>query len=915
VAAEEWVVDVIHSHLDGYMVGVAFYEVAREMLDIPEDSFAFSRRHGAALDTILGNYHMGVLHHYFCSELGDVVILAGSHDMETEIETETETCNALAMTYFSRSMELMEALIEEVGKGAHERQDEFEQIQSHFDYGGMLNDLCLLVVSAGGDPSHARALYNVAVGRFPDSVVLLANFASFLFAQGDIEAAAKIETMAIAVAQEGFVKTTLLHNRGIHLFELGNTGAAMEVWEQTVAQRDFDGSAFFTRLDLASARCTHGQWLEARDAYREAVSDTLAGAGGQRDAIMSGAIFGAYSGILPHVITSVEQAQQDRLHFVENLKILIRAAQTPAGLDQAIEAMDLPSGRGRGRLPRTHPLQLVDPGKTVGCSSLGYYLIYDGGDNLEPRRLLAQFYRHATPSLDYIAPWLLPEPPLTHSGSTLQQPRLRVGFLSSVWYHHSVGLLLESVIAGLPRDRFDVHLIALDSVAGISADQCYVPAGSQGDAVSRRLSLALDRENIHPFAKHVPLASLLSAIENLKLDVLVFGEVGMHAKTYFTAFSRIARRTVAFWGHATTTGISPMLATTSAGMDSCSTGGIDYFVSSALVEPPGAQHKYSERLALMPGLSFGFRYPVMPTGLPIMPLDVIESGGSAGALQSTRRTWLISVASAGGEMESALSSHEALHGPDWHLYSVPQTLYKLHPDFDRIIAGVLAADPKGLVVALRGHHEQGWFDRFMARIEAAMPAGAGAVKRVVSLPALRREDYLRFVGLSDIILDTFPVGGGRSSLEIFATGTPIVVLYPRTSILQLTSGMYAAMGMFVPPDVPNSNNSCSRASVDEGLVTFSEAHYIQAAVEVASNVTRQASLRSKILSRNGLLFTGDDRGKETAAKALAGCPCCKPNTVIEDWTRLLEGVSAYERPHCAAIKSGAQLPFGRAWDV
>ena len=93
-------------------------------------------------------------------------------------------------------------------------------------------------------------------------------------------------------------------------------------------------------MDLASARCTHGQWLEARDAYREAVSDTLAGAGGQRDAIMSGAIFGAYSGILPHVITSVEQAQQDRLHFVENLKILIRAAQTPAGLDQAIEAME-----------------------------------------------------------------------------------------------------------------------------------------------------------------------------------------------------------------------------------------------------------------------------------------------------------------------------------------------------------------------------------------------------------------------------------------------------------------------------------------------------------------------------------------------------------------------------------------------
>lgn len=35
------------------------------------------------------------------------------------------------------------------------------------------------------------------------------------------------------------------------------------------------------------------------------------------------------------------------------------------------------------------------------------------------------------------------------------------------------------------------------------------------------------------------------------------------------------------------------------------------------------------------------------------------------------------------------------------------------------------------------------------------------------------------------MLDTFPVGGGRSSFEIFAVGTPIVMLYNRTSILQV----------------------------------------------------------------------------------------------------------------------------------
>lgn len=32
------------------------------------------------------------------------------------------------------------------------------------------------------------------------------------------------------------------------------------------------------------------------------------------------------------------------------------------------------------------------------------------------------------------------------------------------------------------------------------------------------------------------------------------------------------------------------------------------------------------------------------------------------------------------------------------LYLVPQTLYKLHPDFDRLVAGVLKADVSGCVV-------------------------------------------------------------------------------------------------------------------------------------------------------------------------------------------------------------------------
>lgn len=47
------------------------------------------------------------------------------------------------------------------------------------------------------------------------------------------------------------------------------------------------------------------------------------------------------------------------------------------------------------------------------------------------------------------------------------------------------------------------------------------------------------------------------------------------------------------------------------------------------------------------------------------------------------------------------------------------------------------------------------------------------------------KEFSGLVELADVVLDPFPVGGGRSSLEIFAVGVPIIMLYNRTSILQV----------------------------------------------------------------------------------------------------------------------------------
>ena len=108
-----------------------------------------------------------------------------------------------------------------------------------------------------------------------------------------------------------------------------------------------------------------------------------------------------------------------------------------------------------------------------GCGSLGYYLIYDGGDNLLPRVLLARIYRAKFPELSYSSPLLAfhaqsgvstdsTVSPHGNEVSNLKKasdlveynelklpalgyrlPKVRVAFVSAFWCHHSVGVLLQ----------------------------------------------------------------------------------------------------------------------------------------------------------------------------------------------------------------------------------------------------------------------------------------------------------------------------------------------------------------------------------------------------------------------------------------------------------------------------------------
>ncbi len=246
-----------------------------------------------------------------------------------------------------------------------------------------------------------------------------------------------------------------------------------------------------------------------------------------------------------------------------------------------------------------------------------------------------------------------------------------------------------------------------------------------------------------------PLTTLARTVIADDLDVLVYPELGMHAETFTLAAFRLAPVQVAGWGHPDTTGQPE----------------IDAFLSSQPMEPPDAGRFYSEKLALLPGL--GTHYTTPATG-------VRESRADFGLPE------------------------------DRTLYLVPQSLFKIHPDNDELIARVLERDPNGAAVIFGSHHEA-WTEAFATRLAACFERhGLDIHARTCFLaPFMPHARYLRLNQLCDVMIDTMHWSGGNTSLDALAMGLPVVTQPGRLMRGRQSQAMLNLLGVpeLVVPDL------------------------------------------------------------------------------------------------------------------
>ncbi len=270
-------------------------------------------------------------------------------------------------------------------------------------------------------------------------------------------------------------------------------------------------------------------------------------------------------------------------------------------------------------------------------------------------------------------------------------------------------------------------------------------------------------------------------IAEQELDLLLYPDIGMDAHTYFLAFSRLARVQATTWGHPSTTGIPNM----------------DVFISSQHLESSGAEKEYSERLVTLPDLITYF--PSIP--VPPNPKSRAELG-----LRE-----------------------------DSTLYGCPQSLFKLHPDFDDAVAEILRRDVRGVFVLNEGAYAMHG-NLVRARWQSRHPDVAD---RVLFLPKLSFEDYLSMVLQFDVILDPFYFGGGTTSLEIFAMGRPVVTMPGSLMRSRITYAEYLQMGF-------------------TDLAVESVEAYAEMAYRVANDTSWRAYCREQIAEKSAVLFENSE---------------------------------------------------------
>ena len=388
-------------------------------------------------------------------------------------------------------------------------------------------------------------------------------------------------------------------------------------------------------------------------------------------------------------------------------------------------------------------------------------LSYQGKNNREILQLQCQLYRKIFPCLNYTSKYI--------NDIGIINNKIKIGFISTNFFNQSVSRDRMGIIRNLPRELFDVTVFFY-----------FKPSDDLGNFI-------WDSDNTNIVLPDTNIFERRRIIEEQKLNILIYCDIGMAPDTYFLSFSRLAPVQCNTWGHSDTSGIDT----------------IDYYLSSVYYEKDYEggypENNYSEKLVLMDSLcTYYYKIIEDPT---------IVNKNYFGFSNNT------------------------------NIYLSSQVLFKLNPNYDKVINEILENDPNGIVVFIKMNLGSYIQDTLINRLEKTLKHNMTRF-HLVEWQTCER-DFYKLLSIADVIIDPYPFGGCNTSFSAFSMGIPIVTMPADMINGRFTYGLYKKMGIM-------------------DLVAYNFEDYVKLANKCATNKLWRDEISEKIKDNIHLIFNEVD---------------------------------------------------------
>lgn len=379
-----------------------------------------------------------------------------------------------------------------------------------------------------GQGNHENAIdaYNNALQIDPDYVLARYNLAN-AYQQNANHEAAEAAYRIVIHKKPDFAEA--YNNLGIMQRSLGRIDEAEDLFSSALKY-----SPGKTELYIS-----HGETLQHQGKQEEAIASY------QKALAINPSCIAAYWGehlMLPALYSSTEQIEDSRHEWIK-------------GVHQLLAKIDLKSKRG------------IREAKVAANTFPNFYLNYQGYNDRDAQTLYGAL-------LSRIAHAAYPEYTHPKIAAVASNPaRIRVGFVSSCFYNHSIFKTHGHWITKLNPDEFDVHVFYL---------------GAINDWATKGIASRANR-----FVSIQNVDKLISAIASQDLDILVYPDLGMDPQLQLASALRLATIQCNGGGHPITSGLKT----------------IDYFLGSDLMEPANGQDHYTEKLIRLPNLASSYPHP------------------------------------------------------------------------------------------------------------------------------------------------------------------------------------------------------------------------------------------------------------------------------------------------------------------